>query len=60
MGSAASPERWSGGLLIGVTESFAAGYVGGQWSDIVVFGILILFMLLRPQGLFGTKAIQKV
>ena len=54
------PGAMVGGLLIGVTESYAAGYVGGQWSDIVVFAILILFMLLRPQGLFGTRAIQKV
>jgi branched-chain amino acid transport system permease protein len=49
-----------GGLLIGTVESFGIGYVGGQWSDIVVFGILILFMLLRPTGLFGSHAIQKV
>jgi branched-chain amino acid transport system permease protein len=49
-----------GGILIGLVESFAIGYVGGQWSDIVVFGILILFMLLRPTGLFGSTAIQKV
>jgi branched-chain amino acid transport system permease protein len=54
------PGAMVGGLLIGVTESYAAGYVGGQWSDIVVFGILILFMLLRPTGIFGTRAIQKV
>lgn len=54
------PGAMVGGLLIGVTESFAAGYVGGQWSDIVVFAILIGFMLLRPQGIFGTRAIQKV
>ena len=54
------PGAMVGGLLIGVTESYAAGYVGGQWSDIVVFGILILFMLVRPNGLFGSKAIQKV
>jgi branched-chain amino acid transport system permease protein len=54
------PGAMVGGLLIGVTESFAAGYVGGQWSDIVVFGILILFMLVRPNGLLGAKAIQKV
>ncbi|MDX6480895.1 MAG: branched-chain amino acid transport system permease protein [Gaiellaceae bacterium] len=49
-----------GGLLIGVVESFAAGYVGGQWSDIVVFGLLVLFMLVRPTGLLGSHAIQKV
>jgi branched-subunit amino acid ABC-type transport system permease component len=34
--------------------------VGGQWSDLVVFAILILFMLLRPTGIFGARAIQKV
>jgi branched-chain amino acid transport system permease protein len=54
------PGAMVGGLLIGLTESYAAGYVGGQWSDIVVFGILILFMLVRPNGLFGIRAIQKV
>jgi len=54
------PGAMVGGPLIGVTESFAAGYVGGQWSDIVVFAVLIAFMLFRPTGLFGTRAIQKV
>jgi branched-chain amino acid transport system permease protein len=54
------PGAMVGGLLIGVTEAYAAGYLGGQWSDVAVFGILILFMLLRPSGLFGAKAIQKV
>jgi branched-chain amino acid transport system permease protein len=54
------PGAMVGGVLIGVCEAFATGYAGGQWSDLVVFGILILFMLLRPSGLFGAKAIQKV
>jgi branched-chain amino acid transport system permease protein len=54
------PGAMVGGILIGLTEAFATGYVGGQWSDVVVFGILILFMLLRPTGLFGARAIQKV
>jgi branched-chain amino acid transport system permease protein len=54
------PGAMVGGVLIGLIESYAIGYVGGQWSDIVVFGILILFMLLRPTGLFGARAIQKV
>ena len=51
-----------GGLLIGLVESFAGGYVpnGGQWSDLVVFGVLVLFMLVRPTGLLGSHAIQKV
>jgi branched-chain amino acid transport system permease protein len=49
-----------GGVLIGVVEAFATGYAGGQWSEIVIFGILILFLLVRPTGLLGSHAIQKV
>ncbi len=54
------PGAMVGGLLIGLTEAYATGYAGGQWSDLVVFAILILFMLLRPTGIFGARAIQKV
>jgi branched-chain amino acid transport system permease protein len=54
------PGAMLGGVLVGVVESFAGGYAGGQWKDIVVFGILILFLLVRPTGLLGGKAIQKV
>jgi branched-chain amino acid transport system permease protein len=54
------PGAMLGGLLIGLVESFAIGYVGGQWADIVIFGILIMFMLFRPTGLLGSRAIQKV
>ncbi len=54
------PGAMLGGLIIGLVESFAIGYVGGQWSDIVIFGLLILFMLFRPRGLLGSRAIQKV
>src|SRR5690242_15632653 len=49
-----------GGMLVGSAESFAQGYANGNWSDLIVFAILIAFMLVRPTGLLGTKAIQKV
>ena len=49
-----------GGVLVGLVENFAGGYAGGQWRDIVVFGMLILFLLVRPTGLLGKHAIQKV
>jgi branched-chain amino acid transport system permease protein len=49
-----------GGLLVGLTEVFAGGYAGGQWVDIAVFGLLIAFLLVRPTGLLGKHAIQKV
>jgi branched-chain amino acid transport system permease protein len=49
-----------GGLVVGLAEAFAAGYLGGRWSDLTVFAILIFVLLVRPSGLLGTRAIQKV
>jgi branched-chain amino acid transport system permease protein len=54
------PGAMLGGLLVGLAESFAGGYLGGRWADLTVFGILILVLLIRPAGLLGTRAIQKV
>jgi branched-chain amino acid transport system permease protein len=54
------PGAMLGGLLVGLAESFAGGYLGGRWADLTVFGILILVLLVRPSGLLGTRAIQKV
>ena len=49
-----------GGLLVGLVEQWAQGYINGNWSDLTVFAILIAFMLVRPTGLLGTRAINKV
>jgi branched-chain amino acid transport system permease protein len=54
------PGAMLGGLLVGLVENYAEGYLGGQWSDLTVFGILIFVLLVRPSGLLGAKAIQKV
>jgi branched-chain amino acid transport system permease protein len=54
------PGAMVGGLVIGLSEAFANGYVGGQWGDLIVFGILVFVLLVRPSGLLGTRAIQKV
>jgi branched-chain amino acid transport system permease protein len=54
------PGAMLGGLLVGLTESWAKGYLNGNVADLVVFGILIGFMLIRPTGLLGTPALQKV
>jgi branched-chain amino acid transport system permease protein len=54
------PGAMLGGLLVGLTEAYAAGYAGGRWSDLTVFSVLIVFLILRPTGLLGAKAIQKV
>ncbi len=54
------PGAMLGGVLVGLAEAYATGYFGGRWSDLIVFGILIFVLLVRPSGLLGTRAIQKV
>jgi len=49
-----------GGLLIGIAESFITGYVSSTYSNLIVFGILIAVMLVRPSGLLGRVQLQKV
>ena len=50
----------AGGLIIGFAESFAQGYVSTTFYDVVVFVVLIVFMLIRPRGLFGVAEMKKV
>ncbi|MFL5965585.1 MAG: branched-chain amino acid ABC transporter permease [Gaiellaceae bacterium] len=54
------PGAMLGGLLIGLGEAFATGYVSSTYQDLIVFGILIFVILVRPSGLLGTPAVQKV
>jgi len=42
-------------FLIGVTESLAAGYVSYAYKDAIAFVVMVLVLLLRPQGLFGRR-----
>jgi branched-chain amino acid transport system permease protein len=49
-----------GGLFIGLCESFAADYISSKYTDLIVFGILIATMLIRPVGIFGRPTLQKV
>jgi branched-chain amino acid transport system permease protein len=44
-----------GGLIIGVIQSISDDHYGQVWTPAVVFAILILIMVFRPQGLFGEE-----
>ncbi|MFL5429774.1 MAG: branched-chain amino acid ABC transporter permease [Myxococcales bacterium] len=48
-----------GGLALGVVETFGAAYVSIVYKDGFAFLLLILFLLLRPQGIFGEKIAEK-
>jgi branched-chain amino acid transport system permease protein len=48
------------GLLIGVVEAWTGTYLGGEYKLVFTFGILILMLMIRPYGLFGTTEIERL
>jgi branched-chain amino acid transport system permease protein len=54
------PGAMVGGLAIGLLKSFAIGYWSSAYQDVIVFCILILVLLIRPSGILGVPAPQKV
>jgi branched-chain amino acid transport system permease protein len=54
------PGAMLGGLVLGLSEALVTGYVSSTFKDAIVFLILIAVMLVRPNGLLGSRAIQKV
>jgi len=52
-----------GGVIIGLTESLAGGYLDtifGGVKEVTAFAILLLILMIRPYGLFGTEEIERV
>jgi branched-chain amino acid transport system permease protein len=48
-----------GGFLLGLLQSLAVWFLPLAWQDVVVYGLLFVFLLLRPQGLFGQRLITR-
>jgi branched-chain amino acid transport system permease protein len=49
-----------GGLLLGLSESLAVGFISPTYKDLIAFVVLILVLLVRPTGLLGARMQQKV
>ena len=49
-----------GGLVLGISLSLVSGYVGSQLVALAALGILMLVLLLRPQGLFSQARERRV
>lgn len=49
-----------GGLILGIIETLTVGYISPTFRDAIAFGILIIILLFKPQGIFGKKDIEKV
>ena len=54
------PGAMLGGLVIGLVESLTKAYINTQLADAVVFGILILVLIIKPEGIFGKNIGEKV
>jgi branched-chain amino acid transport system permease protein len=54
------PGAMLGGLVLGLLESFGTHWLGGQWRDVFAFGLLILFLTVRPTGLLGERVTERV
>jgi branched-chain amino acid transport system permease protein len=59
-GIGSMPGAMVGGLAIGLLKAFAIGYWSSAYQDVIVFCILIFVLLIRPSGIFGVPAPQKV
>lgn len=49
-----------GGLIVGLLEAMIAGYVSSAYKDAVPFVMIIVILLVMPQGLFGTRTSDRV
>ena len=49
-----------GALILGLTESFATGYISSDYEDVFAFGLLVLILIFKPAGILGRVAARKV
>lgn len=54
------PGAMLGGILLGLIETFCKAYLSTEFSDALVFAVLILVLLVRPAGLLGKVVQEKV
>jgi len=49
-----------GGLLVGIIEQLASSYISSKASDVTIYGLLLIILLVRPWGLLGQRTINRV
>ena len=54
------PGAMLGGILLGLIETFSKAYLSSQFSDAIVFLVLIIVLLVKPAGLMGKQVQEKV
>ena len=67
LGAPAGNNVWGavvGGLTLGIVEAMAVQFIpgtfgGSPWKDVWAFGLLILVLVFRPQGILGAKVVDR-
>jgi branched-chain amino acid transport system permease protein len=54
------PGAMLGGLLLGLLEALGTQFLGSQWKDVFAFGLLILMLIFRPNGMLGRTEIERM
>ena len=54
------PGAMLGGVLLGLLESFGTQFVRSEWKDVFAFGLLIIMLIFRPNGLLGKSEIERM
>ena len=49
-----------GALILGLAETLTATYISLQWSTLIFYAVIMVVLLFRPQGLFGSRLRQDV
>jgi branched-chain amino acid transport system permease protein len=48
-----------GGLCLGVIESFGAHWGGSSWADVITYAVILVMLMIRPEGLLGKPVMEK-
>ena len=59
-GIGSGPGAVLGGLILGLAEALAAGYVSSAYKDVIAFVILLVVLMVLPGGLLGARAAERV
>ena len=54
------PGAMLGGLLLGLLEAIGTQFLGSSWKDVFAFGLLILILIFRPNGLLGKTEVERM
>jgi branched-chain amino acid transport system permease protein len=49
-----------GALIVGFAETFGVYFFGGSMQDVAAWIVILVVLMIRPEGLFGTRRIERV